>query len=164
MLFRNCYRCPTCGGEWTDVWPAQCDDDCPLCGARHISPYKSEDAATLPGKPLSQRRPGVRTSAPGLFHLPKQKGRPEVTLPASRERELPNDLQFAALESERGASLFPASRRESAPFPVLCSPGPPWKPACWPVPQPVPGLFFHPRPTWPFAMRASVIETVVTCG
>ena len=44
MLFRNFYRCATCGGEWTDLWPAQCDDDCPLCGARHISPYKSEDA------------------------------------------------------------------------------------------------------------------------
>ena len=41
MFFRNFYRCPTCGAEWTDVWPAQCDG--PHCGARHISPYKSED-------------------------------------------------------------------------------------------------------------------------
>ena len=45
MLFRNFYRCATCGCEWTDVWPAQCDDDCPLCGARHMSPYKSEDVS-----------------------------------------------------------------------------------------------------------------------
>ena len=44
MLFRNFYRCATCGHEWTDVWSAQCDDDCPRCGARHMSPYKSEDA------------------------------------------------------------------------------------------------------------------------
>ena len=44
MLFRNFYRCAACGSEWTDVWPAQCDDDCPHCGARHMSPYKSEDA------------------------------------------------------------------------------------------------------------------------
>ena len=22
MLFRNFYRCATCGCEWTDVWPA----------------------------------------------------------------------------------------------------------------------------------------------
>jgi hypothetical protein len=44
MQFRNYYRCAECGCEWTDVWPAQCDDDCPWCGARHMSPYKSEDA------------------------------------------------------------------------------------------------------------------------
>jgi predicted nucleic acid-binding Zn-ribbon protein len=44
MRFRNYYRCAQCGCEWTDVWSAQCDDDCPWCGARHMSPYKSEDA------------------------------------------------------------------------------------------------------------------------
>ena len=44
MLFRNFYRCAQCGGEWTDVRPAQCDNDRPYCGARHMSPYKSEDA------------------------------------------------------------------------------------------------------------------------
>jgi predicted nucleic acid-binding Zn-ribbon protein len=43
-LFRNFYRCDKCGHEWTDVWSATCDDDCPHCGARHMSPYKSEDA------------------------------------------------------------------------------------------------------------------------
>jgi predicted nucleic acid-binding Zn-ribbon protein len=43
MQFRNYYRCAECGCEWTDVWSAQCDDDCPFCGARHMSPYKSED-------------------------------------------------------------------------------------------------------------------------
>ena len=42
-LFRNFYRCARCGQEWTDVWSAQCDDDCPHCGARHMSPYDSED-------------------------------------------------------------------------------------------------------------------------
>jgi len=41
--FRNYYRCASCGCEWTDVWSSQCDDDCPNCGARHMSPYKSED-------------------------------------------------------------------------------------------------------------------------
>jgi rubrerythrin len=41
--FRNYYRCASCGFEWTDVWSCQCDDDCPQCGARHMSPYKSED-------------------------------------------------------------------------------------------------------------------------
>jgi predicted nucleic acid-binding Zn-ribbon protein len=41
-LFRNYYRCERCGHEWTDEWSAQCDD-CPKCGARHMSPYKSDD-------------------------------------------------------------------------------------------------------------------------
>jgi len=45
-LFRNFYKCARCGHEWTDEWSAQCDDDCPnpKCGARNMSPYKSEDA------------------------------------------------------------------------------------------------------------------------
>jgi DNA-directed RNA polymerase subunit RPC12/RpoP len=41
-LFRNFYRCDRCGHEWTDDWSATCDDDCPQCGARHMSPFKSE--------------------------------------------------------------------------------------------------------------------------
>jgi hypothetical protein len=43
MLFRNYYRCARCSYEWEDVWSATCDDDCPDCGARHMSPYESED-------------------------------------------------------------------------------------------------------------------------
>jgi DNA-directed RNA polymerase subunit RPC12/RpoP len=41
--FRNFYRCAACGHEWTDIWSSQCDDDCPHCGARHLSPHKSVD-------------------------------------------------------------------------------------------------------------------------
>ena len=44
--FRNFYRCADCNKTWADVWSAMCDDDCPHCGARHMSPYKSEDAET----------------------------------------------------------------------------------------------------------------------
>lgn len=43
--FRNHYRCPTCDCTWSDDWDATCDDDCPNCGARHISPEESEDIA-----------------------------------------------------------------------------------------------------------------------
>ena len=43
MLFRNYYQCARCRQEWTDVWSAQCDDDCPFCNAGHMSPYRSED-------------------------------------------------------------------------------------------------------------------------
>jgi hypothetical protein len=44
MNFRNFYRCYRCGHEWLDVWPAIADDDGPRCGARHVSPFKTEDA------------------------------------------------------------------------------------------------------------------------
>ena len=45
--FRNYYKCARCGRKWTDLWTAMCDDDCPHCGARHMSPYKSTDAVRL---------------------------------------------------------------------------------------------------------------------
>jgi hypothetical protein len=32
---------------WTDQWSATCDDDCPHCGARHMSPFDSETLTTL---------------------------------------------------------------------------------------------------------------------
>lgn len=41
--FRNYYRCARCKQEWTDEWCTMCDDDCPHCGARHMSPHQSED-------------------------------------------------------------------------------------------------------------------------
>ena len=43
-MFNNFYRCPECSHEWEDRWECQCDDTCPDCGARDVSPYKSEDA------------------------------------------------------------------------------------------------------------------------
>lgn len=42
--FINHYTCPDCKYEWTDEWSCMCDDDCPNCGKRHISPHTSEDA------------------------------------------------------------------------------------------------------------------------
>jgi len=41
--FRNFYKCPRCGHQWQDDWDSTCDDDCPKCGCRHISPDHSED-------------------------------------------------------------------------------------------------------------------------
>src|SRR5205807_2565629 len=46
--FVNYYRCPSCGERWCDQWSAQCDDDCPHCGGRHISPYRSENVPPDP--------------------------------------------------------------------------------------------------------------------
>lgn len=45
--FLNHYRCSECGQEWNDIWSATCDDDCPKCGARHISPYASDDYPSM---------------------------------------------------------------------------------------------------------------------
>ena len=41
--FLNCYRCYRCQREWTDEWSCACDDECPYCGARHVSPRSSDD-------------------------------------------------------------------------------------------------------------------------
>ena len=41
-LFLNHYTCDRCGYEWQDEWSCACDDDCPSCGARHMSPHESE--------------------------------------------------------------------------------------------------------------------------
>lgn len=43
MLYTNYYKCPQCGYKWEDDWDCQPDDDCPNCGERHITPYKSKD-------------------------------------------------------------------------------------------------------------------------
>jgi predicted nucleic acid-binding Zn-ribbon protein len=45
--FRNYYTCARCGSEWTDEWSCMCDDDCPHCGARHMSPHDSEDLTEI---------------------------------------------------------------------------------------------------------------------
>lgn len=45
--FHNCYECERCGSKWTDDWSCMCDDDCPHCGARHMSPYESRDLTEI---------------------------------------------------------------------------------------------------------------------
>ena len=45
--FLNFYKCARCKRIWTDQWSATCDDDCPHCGARHMSPFDSERLTTL---------------------------------------------------------------------------------------------------------------------
>lgn len=41
--FLNYYTCDRCKCTWTDEWSCTCDDDCPRCGARHMSPDQSDD-------------------------------------------------------------------------------------------------------------------------
>jgi DNA-directed RNA polymerase subunit RPC12/RpoP len=45
--FSNHYRCARCGRNWTDEWSCMCDDDCPHCGARHMTPADSDDLTTV---------------------------------------------------------------------------------------------------------------------
>ncbi len=45
--FLNHYKCARCHRGWTDDWSCMCDDDCPHFGARHMSPYKSDDLTHL---------------------------------------------------------------------------------------------------------------------
>jgi len=53
-LFRNHYRCPACAHDWIDEWDSTCDDDCPACGCRHISPYASDDLQPQADRELQQ--------------------------------------------------------------------------------------------------------------
>jgi len=41
--FRNHYKCPRCGEEWTDEWSCACNDECSQCGMKDIMPTQSED-------------------------------------------------------------------------------------------------------------------------
>lgn len=45
--FLNFYHCERCGRAWTDEWSCMCDDECPECGARDMSPSRSEDLTEL---------------------------------------------------------------------------------------------------------------------
>ena len=45
--FLNHYKCAHCGSKWTDDWSCMCDDDCPHCGARHMSPFDSYDLTEI---------------------------------------------------------------------------------------------------------------------
>lgn len=41
--YRNYYQCARCGYKWPDEWSCMCDDDCPRCDARHMTPHESDD-------------------------------------------------------------------------------------------------------------------------
>ena len=45
--FCNHYRCARCHRAWDDEWSCACDDDCPRCGARHMSPVDSDDLTII---------------------------------------------------------------------------------------------------------------------
>lgn len=45
--FRNYYMCDRCNSPWSSDWSCMPDDDCPRCGARHMSPFDSDDLTNV---------------------------------------------------------------------------------------------------------------------
>ena len=45
--FLNFYKCDRCRRRWTDEWSCMCDDTCPRCGMRDMTPYESEELTTV---------------------------------------------------------------------------------------------------------------------
>jgi hypothetical protein len=45
--FLNLYKCDRCRRRWADEWSCMCDDTCPRCASRDMTPYENEDLTTL---------------------------------------------------------------------------------------------------------------------
>jgi hypothetical protein len=45
--YLNHYTCARCGKDWSDEWSCMCDDDCPHCGAWHMSSIDSDNLTTV---------------------------------------------------------------------------------------------------------------------
>jgi hypothetical protein len=60
--YHNYYRCPECKHEWEDYWDCGCDDECPECGCRNISPYNSVKCIEDP----NEQDTSARTRRPGM--------------------------------------------------------------------------------------------------
>jgi predicted nucleic acid-binding Zn-ribbon protein len=71
--FLNYYTCDRCGEDWTDEWSCRCDDDCPNCGARHMSPHDSDDLTHVVeqrgDKFVALRSPDAAEHTPEYFEL-----------------------------------------------------------------------------------------------
>lgn len=71
--FLNYYRCARCHRGWTDEWSCMCDDECPHCGARHMSPYDSNDLTEVveevEGAFVVQRSPDTAEHKPDYIEI-----------------------------------------------------------------------------------------------
>jgi hypothetical protein len=77
--FANYYTCGRCKKSWTDEWSCTCDDDCPHCGARHMSPSKSDDLTEIisqeHGSFVAYRSPDSAEHCPDYRELGRFKSR-----------------------------------------------------------------------------------------
>ena len=89
--FRNYYTCASCAEDWTDEWSCMCDDDCPHCGARHMTPYESDDLTHV----VEQRgdRFVALRSPEAAEHSPKYFELASFTTRSEAEHYLANRLQ-----------------------------------------------------------------------
>jgi len=68
--FRHHFHCEACAGSWLVEAAAVVQSDCPLCGARDVFAYKSDDRSVLVERRHKnrssprQRGPRVKNSAP----------------------------------------------------------------------------------------------------
>jgi hypothetical protein len=71
--FLNHYTCDRCGEDWTDEWSCMCDDDCPECGARHMSPHDSDDLTHIIERQGTEfvvlRSPDAAEDCPDYFEM-----------------------------------------------------------------------------------------------
>jgi hypothetical protein len=71
--FLNLYKCDCCRRRWTDEWSCTCDDQCPHCGARDMTPFDSEDLTELVEKEGDEfvvlRSPETAEHDPGYVEL-----------------------------------------------------------------------------------------------
>jgi hypothetical protein len=60
--FINYYRCPFDGTEWADVWSCCCNDMCPKCETKDITPYKSKEVIHTKVKRAGSRAGRISSS------------------------------------------------------------------------------------------------------
>jgi hypothetical protein len=108
--FRNHYHCPHCRGSWTSEWSATCDDDCPHCGARHMSPTSSDDLTDV----IEAADDGtfvVKRSPPSAEHHPDYVAIGRFRSHAAAERAMDGGGSAKASRGRRG--VRPATNRQA---------------------------------------------------
>jgi hypothetical protein len=95
--FLNFYKCDRCKRRWTDEWSCMCDDECPHCGARDMTPVDSHDLTELieqdGDKFIALRSPSSAEHVPTIASL-------VAFRPARRPRNV-------SLRSKNNSSVIP---------------------------------------------------------
>lgn len=86
--YQNFYQCPACGHSWQDYWDSGCDDECPACGQRDVSPYRS----------VAVNEKGERIN-PGCAEIPlNYQGLPKIS--NAMKAQCMGEFTFSIEESE----------------------------------------------------------------
>lgn len=110
--FRNHYRCARCNRTWTDEWSCTCDDDCPHCGARHMTPFESGELTIV----IDEKPDGtfaVLRSPETAEHKPDYR---EMQTFATREEAT---ALIAHTSSRPARKVRPASQRQAVDLMVV---------------------------------------------